>query len=75
MNYSKGHQLTVGELKTLIQLMPDETKLFVGVGVNIVPLRYLCEHDGGLMFHTDMYGVDAETNNIKTSLLLSKKKH
>lgn len=71
MHYNKGHQLTVGELKALIQLIPDETKMFVGIGDNIEPLRYLCEHNRGLMFHTNVYGMDAISNNVNTILQLS----
>ena len=73
MTYNKGHQLTVGELKKLIHLIPDDTKLFVGFGCGVEPLRYLCEWENGLMFHPNIYGEDAESFNSNTVLQLLTK--
>lgn len=73
MLYNKGKQLDVGELKRFLKNISDNTKLYVGVGYNIQPLRYLCEYEGGLMFHTDVYGVDAKINNYQTITKLQGK--
>ena len=73
MIYDKGKQLNVGELKKLIEHIPNDTKLYVGVGDNVKPLRYLCEHNGGLMFHTDVYCADAKINNYQTIIKLQGK--
>lgn len=66
MRYNKGKQITIKELKALIKYLPDEVKVFVGFGCSVKPLHYLCEYDGGLMLHPDVYGIDATECNLKT---------
>jgi len=70
---NKGKQLSVGKLKKLIEHIPNDIKLYVGMGDNVAPLRYLCEYEGGLMFHTDIYGVDAKICNYQTIIKLQEK--
>lgn len=74
MWYDRGHQLNTGELKKLLQFVPDNIPLFVGLGNETKPLRYLCEHDKGIMFHTELYETNADENNLKTILMFSNKK-
>lgn len=72
MTHNKGRQLNAGQLKKLIEFIPDDTKLYFGFGENVKPLRYLCVHNDGLMFHPDIYGVDSEPNNWQTVEFLFK---
>lgn len=73
MHYNKGKQITIKDLKSLIKNLPDDVKVFVGYGDRVTPLRYLCEYDGGLMLHTDIYGMDATECNLKTIVTLASK--
>lgn len=73
MHYDKGKQITIKDLKRLINYLPDDTKVFVGFGDRVEPLHYLCEYDGGLMLHPDIYGMDATEINIKTIVTLASK--
>ena len=73
MEKYQNEQLTKGELIKLIKHLPDDTKLYVGYGERTAPLRFLVEHNGGLMFHPDMYGLEAKTTNALTIIdLLTK---
>lgn len=70
MNNKKS--LTVGELKKYLKVIPDSTELYIGYGENVNPLRYLCEYNGGLMFHSDLYNIDNATeHNINTVLSIA----
>lgn len=55
MQYDKGKQITIKDLKRLIKYLPDDTKVFVGFGDRVEPLHYLCDYDGGLMLHPDIW--------------------
>ena len=73
MQYDKGKQITIKDLKRLIKYLPDDTKVFAGFGDRVEPLHYLCDYDGGLMLHPDIYGMDATEINIKTIVTLASK--
>ena len=73
MIYDKGKQITVGELKGYLSLIPDDVKIFVGIGANVAPLRCLLNHRGELLLHPVSYMVDADTANLKTILSFNTK--
>lgn len=73
MHYDKGEQLTVGRLKEYLACLPDDVKVYVGLGNDVAPLHYLLEHKGGLLLHPNSYGKNANEENVKTILILTKK--
>ena len=73
MQYDKGKQITIKDLKKLIKYLPDDTKVFVGFGERVEPLHYLCEYGDDLMLHSDIYGMDATEFNLKTIATLASK--
>lgn len=72
MNYDKGEQMTVGGLRNFLNCIPDNTKVYVGFGECVKPLRYLSEHGGDLLLQSDVYGANAHEHNIETILKLHK---
>lgn len=74
MGYDKGQQITVGRLKKFLSYIPDDTKVFVGIGDNYAPVHYLLNYDGNLVLHPDCYMIDAEENNFLTVLSFNTKK-
>ena len=63
---SKNEQLTVGDLKKLLDKVPDNVPLYVGYGSDAKPLRFLNNFREGIMFHPDIYGETASILNILT---------
>lgn len=59
-------QLSVGDLKKLLEDVPDNVPLYVGYGCNVKPLKFLDRYDEGIMFHPDIYMEDARILNIVT---------
>lgn len=74
MNYDKGPQITVGKLKQYLAIVPDDVKIWVGLGSEVAQAHYLLNHGGDLMLHPDAYMIDAEEQNIKTVLSFNTKK-
>lgn len=71
MHYDKGEQLTVGRLKEYLACLPDDVKVFVGIGSEISPAYYLLERNGGLLLHPDSWMQNADEINKNTILKLS----
>lgn len=59
-------QLTVGDLKKLLEKVPDDINLYVGWGSNVKPLKFLDIHNNGIKFHPDIYGESANIFNLLT---------
>ena len=68
MNYDKGPQLTVAQLKSYLKHIPDDVKIRIGIGDVTAPAHYLLNDDGQLMLHTDCYMQNASEVNINTIL-------
>lgn len=73
MDYDKGPQLTAKSLREFLACIPDDTKIVVGIGVELAPAHYLNNRDGNLVIHPDCYMVNAVENNIKTMISFNKK--
>lgn len=72
MNHDKGDQFTVGKLKEYLSCLPDDIKVYVGIGDSVGPAHYLLEHKGGLLLHPDSYMQNATEANVHTMLSLLK---
>ena len=68
MNYDKGSQLTVSQLKSYLNHIPNDVKICIGIGDVTAPAHYLLNHGGQLMIHSDCYMQNATETNIKTIL-------
>ena len=66
MNYDKGPQITVGKLKKYLACVPDDVKIWIGIGSQVEQLHYLLNHGEDLLLHSDAYMQDAEETNAKT---------
>lgn len=74
MDYDRGPQLTVAQLKSYLKLIPDDVKICIGLGDVTAPAHYLLNHDGQLMLHTDCYMQNASEVNINTILSFNARK-
>lgn len=74
MNYDKGYQLTVSQLKSYLKHIPDDVKICIGIGSDNAPAHYLLNYDGQLMLHSDCYMQNATETNIKTVLSFNARK-
>lgn len=59
-------QLTVGDLKKLLDKVPNNVPLYVGWGSDVKPLKFLDMHNNGIKFHPDIYGETASIYNLLT---------
>lgn len=59
-------QLTVGDLKKLLEKVPDDINLYVGWGSDSKPLKFLDIYKDGIKFHPDIYGENASIYNLLT---------
>lgn len=67
MDFNRNNkQLTVGDLKKLLDKVPNNVNLYVGYGCDVKPLKFLDRYDEGIMFHPDIYGETACILNILT---------
>lgn len=73
MNYDKGEQLTVGRLKEYLNCIPNDVKVFIGIGSEREQAHYLLNEKGLLVFHSDCYMQNAEETNIRTVISFQKK--
>jgi len=73
MHYNKGEQLTVGMLKGYLAMIPDDVKICVGIGSEVVELHYLLNRDGNLLLHPDSYMTDAVEENWRTIMSFNTK--
>ena len=62
----KNRQLTVGDLKKLLDKVPDNVPLYIGYGDDVKPLKFLNKFDEGIMFHPNIYGETASIYNLLT---------
>lgn len=74
MNYDKGPQLTVYQLKSYLKHIPDDVKICIGIGSDNAPAHYLLNYAGQLMIHSDCYMQNATETNIKTVLSFNARK-
>ena len=74
MDYDKGSQLTVSQLKSYLKHIPDDVKICVGIGDAHAPAHYLLNKDGQLMLHPDCYMQNASEVNIRTILSFNVRK-
>ena len=74
MDYDKGPQLTVAQLKSYLKHIPDDVKICIGIGDVKAPAHYLLNHGGQLMLHPDCYMQNASEVNIKTILSFNARK-
>lgn len=74
MDYDKGPQLTVAQLKSYLKYIPDDVKICIGIGDRDAPAHYLLNNGGQLLLHTDCYMQDAPEVNIKTVLSFNARK-
>ena len=74
MDYDKGPQLTVAQLKSYLKYIPDDVKICIGIGDVNAPAHYLLNHGGQLMLHVDCYMQNAAEVNIKTILSFNARK-
>ena len=74
MDYDKGPQLTVAQLKSYLKHIPDDVKICVGFGDNRAPAHYLLNEDGQLMLLPDCYMQNASEVNIRTMLSFNIRK-
>lgn len=73
MNYNKGPQLTIGDLKRYLEHIPNDVKIYIGIGNINAELHYLSVWNNQLLLHPDIYMQNAEEANLKTVLMLAKK--
>lgn len=66
MKFTKNKQLTVGDLKELLENVPNDVSLYIGYGCDVKPLKFLDRYKEGIMFHPDIYGENANILNILT---------
>ena len=59
-------QLNVGDLKKLLEKVPDYINLYVGWGSDVKPLKFLDIHNNGIKFHPNIYGETASIYNLLT---------
>ena len=74
MNYDKGPQLTVSQLKSYLEHIPNDVKICIGIGSDNAPAHYLLNYGGQLMIHSDCYMQNAIETNIKTVLSFNTRK-
>lgn len=67
MDFNRNNkQLTVGDLKELLDKVPNNVNLYVGWGSDVKPLKFLDLHNNGIKFHPDIYGETASIYNLLT---------
>ena len=74
MDYDRGAQLTVAQLRSYLKHIPDDVKICIGIGDVNAPAHYLLNNGGQLMIHTDCYMQNASEVNIKTILSFNARK-
>ena len=72
MHYDKGKQLTVGELRRYLSIIPEDVKISIyDVGDKTNPLHYLSKEGDELVLSHDMYMVNALEHNLETLIKFS----
>ncbi len=67
MNYDKGKQLTVGDLRRYLSIIPEDVKISIyDVGDKTKSLHYLSKEGDELVLSHDLYMVNALEHNLKT---------
>lgn len=74
MYYDKGPQLTAGKLKKYLACIPDDVKIYIGIGDEVAELHYILNQDGNLVLLSDCYMQNASEMNIKTILSFNTRK-
>lgn len=72
MNYNKGEQFTVKQLKEYLNYIPDDVKVCIGLGDQKKPARYISNYDNKLIIESDIYMRDADENNLHTIISFQK---
>jgi len=67
MDFNRNNkQLTVGDLKELLNKVPNDINLYVGWGSDVKPLKFLDIYNNGIEFHPNIYGETASIYNLLT---------
>lgn len=66
MNYDKGKQLTVGELRRYLSIIPEDVKISISIGEKSKSLHYLSKEGDELVLSHDLYMVNALEHNLET---------
>lgn len=74
MNYDKGKQLTVGELRRYLSIIPENVKISINFGEKSESLHYLSKEGDELVLSHDMYMVNAWEHNLETLIKFSGNK-
>lgn len=74
MIYDKGNQLTVGELKRYLSIIPEDVKISICLGDKSESLHYLSKEGDELVLSHDIYMVNALEYNLETSIKFSRMK-
>ncbi len=75
MHYDKGKQLTVGDLRRYLSIIPEDVKISIyDVGDKMKSLHYLSKDGDELVLSHDMYMVNALEHNLETLIKFSENK-
>mgnify|MGYP006923247902 CR=1 FL=1 len=74
MAYNKGNQLTVGELKRYLSIIPEDVKISISFGEKSQSLHYLSKEGDELVLSHDLYMVNALEHNLETLIKFSGNK-
>ena len=66
MAYDKGNQLTVGELRRYLSIIPEDVKISISFGEKSQSLHYLSKEGDELVLSHDLYMVNALEHNLET---------
>jgi hypothetical protein len=74
MYYDKGNQLTVGELRKYLSIIPEDVKISICLGDITKSLHYLSKEGDELVLSNDLYMVNASEHNLQTLITFSGNK-
>jgi hypothetical protein len=74
MHYDKGKQLTVGELRRYLSIIPEDVKISIGLGDNTKSLHYFSKEGDELVLSHDIYMTNAWEHNLETLINFSGNK-
>ena len=74
MIYDKGNQLTVGELKRYLSIIPEDVKISICLGDKSESLHYLSKEGDELVLSHDIYMANALKHNLETLFKFSRNK-
>lgn len=72
MDYDKGSQLTVAQLKSYLKHIPDDVKICIGIGDCNAPAHYLLNYDGRQRYEKMRFGDEPMCSGV---LSRQRRKH